>query len=59
MERYYSIQQVAEQFGVSTALIYALIRRGELGVYRVGPKLYRVPESALRAWQEAHFKPRH
>lgn len=53
MERYYSIKQVAEQLGVSKSLVYTLIRREELGVYRVGAKLYRVPESALKAWEKA------
>ncbi len=41
-----TVREVAARFRISTATVYAMCRRGELGHYRVSNAI-RVPESAL------------
>jgi excisionase family DNA binding protein len=46
LEPYLTVPGVANRLGVSTATVYALCRRGELGHYRISHAI-RVPESAI------------
>lgn len=46
---FYTIPQVAAMLRVSEAYLYALARRGDLPVVRIG-RLVRVRHSALEAW---------
>lgn len=48
-EAYYTIPQVAEKLQVSEALLYALAKRGDLPVLRIG-RLVRVSQSGLDKW---------
>ncbi len=45
-------RQVAEKLNISTFTAYELMRRGELPVIRVGPRLVRVREEDLRRFIE-------
>jgi excisionase family DNA binding protein len=43
---------VSKRIGVSTATVYALCRRGDLGHYRISNAI-RIPESALAKYLAA------
>ena len=47
--------EVAKVLGVSRALAYRLMQRGELPVVRIG-SCVRVPAEALRAWIDARVE---
>jgi excisionase family DNA binding protein len=44
-----TVREVAARLRISTATVYAMCRRGELGHYRVSNGI-RVPETALRRY---------
>jgi excisionase family DNA binding protein len=46
VEPYLPVRGVAKRVGASTATVYALCRRGDLGHYRISNAI-RIPESAL------------
>ena len=46
VERWLTVKEVAERFGVCTATVYALCKRGELRHVRVGNSI-RVAQSEL------------
>lgn len=43
-----SVQEVADQFGVSTKTVRRYIADGRLTAYRVGPKLIRIDADQAR-----------
>jgi len=47
--------EVAKVLGVSRAMAYRLMQRGELPVVRIG-SCVRVPAEALRAWIDARVE---
>jgi excisionase family DNA binding protein len=49
MERLYTVNDVAEMFGVTRAAVYIWMRKGKLGYVVVGEHR-RVPQSALDAF---------
>lgn len=49
--RFYTVQQVAGRYGVSTRIIYAALKSGTLKGVRIGG--WRVSEEALRAFELA------
>lgn len=53
---YYSVEQVAKQFGVGKKVIYGLIHSGELCGFYVGKKILRVSETELRRWEQAKLQ---
>ncbi|WP_117214422.1 helix-turn-helix domain-containing protein [Allorhizocola rhizosphaerae] len=51
MERFLTLEQVAEELNTSVAQIYALVRRGELPAIRLGGRgQWRVERAKLEAF---------
>ena len=51
-ERYYTPKEVAEILGVALDTVRIWLRNGTLKGFKVGPRLWRIPESALRDKEE-------
>ncbi|MDP9766510.1 helix-turn-helix domain-containing protein [Deinococcus enclensis] len=49
---YFSVHEVADRYKLSPRVIYAAIHAGDLQALRLGRKLFRVSEEALRAWEQ-------
>lgn len=49
--KFYSLEEVAELFGVNYQLIYKLVKTGELPSVRIG-KMFRISEPQLRAYMD-------
>lgn len=49
--KFYSLEEVAELFGVNYQLIYKLVKTGELPSVRIG-KMFRVSEVQLREYMD-------
>ena len=49
--KFYSLEEVAEIFGVNYQLIYKLVRSGELPSVRIG-KMFRVSEAQLKEYMD-------
>ena len=49
--KFYSLEEVAELFGVNYQLVYRLVRSGELSSTRVG-KVFRVSEPQLKEYMD-------
>ncbi|AKH16753.1 hypothetical protein SY84_06415 [Deinococcus soli (ex Cha et al. 2016)] len=49
---YFTVLEVAERYKLSPRVIYAAIHSGDLQALRLGRKLFRVSEDALRAWEQ-------
>ena len=49
--KFYSLEEVAEIFGVNYQLIYKLVKTGELPSVRIG-KMFRVSEAQLKAYMD-------
>ena len=47
-----SIRAVATMLGVVRATVWAMIKRGELPCYRIGPRVIRIPIQAVKDWRE-------
>lgn len=43
-------QEAADRLGISLRTLDALIQRGQLRAYRIGPKLVRIDEADLKAF---------
>lgn len=52
MEKLYTVEEVAEYLTVDPATVRAYLRGGELQGVKLGPRLWRVRESALEAFLE-------
>ena len=50
--KFYSLEEVAEIFGVNYQLIYKLVKSGELPSVRIG-KMFRVSEAQLEAYMDS------
>ena len=50
--KFYSLEEVAEIFGVNYQLIYKLVRSGELPSVRIG-KIFRVSEAQLKVYMDS------
>ena len=50
--KFYSLEEVAEIFGVNYQLIYKLVKTGELPSVRIG-KMFRVSEAQLKAYMDS------
>ena len=50
--KFYSLEEVAEIFGVNYQLIYKLVRSGELPSVRIG-KMFRVSEAQLKTYMDS------
>lgn len=46
----YSVAEAAQELGVSTSLVYKLVRQKELPSVRLGDRRLVVPHTALEAW---------
>ena len=46
MERFYSLEEVAELLGVNYQLIYRLVRAGDLPALKIG-RIYRITQAGL------------
>jgi excisionase family DNA binding protein len=51
-EKFLSILQVAEMFGVKKKTIFEWIQAGTLTVYKMGPKTFRIKECDVNAFIE-------
>lgn len=51
LERWYSVQEVADALGVSVATVRRFVRQGKIGAVRTG-HLWRIPESSLTEFRE-------
>ena len=49
--KFYSLEEVAELFGVNYQLIYKLVKSGELPSVRIG-KMFRVSEPQLKEYMD-------
>ncbi len=49
--KFYSLEEVAELFGVNYQLIYKLVKTGELPSVRIG-KMFRVSEPQLKTYMD-------
>ena len=56
METYYSVEQVAERYGVGKKIIYGLIHNGELRALQIGKKILRVSEAELQRWEQVRLQ---
>jgi len=59
-EKLFTQQEVAEIFNISTKSVRRYIQNGELEAYRIGPRLIRIPERAIKAFNAqsaAEFTP--
>lgn len=52
--RLLAAEEVSDLLGVSPALVYALVRRGELPAVRVGDRYVRFRAQALQDWIAEH-----
>ena len=52
--RLLAAEEVSDLLGVSPALVYALVRRGELPAVRVGDRYVRFRAEALQDWIAEH-----
>lgn len=52
-EKMYTVQEVAQQLRVSERTVRNWVERGELRVFRIGKRGYRIPESDLLAFIES------
>jgi excisionase family DNA binding protein len=48
--RLYTVSEVAKALGVSRGTVDALLKRGELGYYRIGQRGVRISEAELEAY---------
>lgn len=53
MKTYYSVEDVAQRYGVGKKIIYALIQGGDLQALKVGKKFLRISETELQRWEAA------
>jgi len=51
MDPWLTVKQVAEDFQVSTDLVYQAVWRKELEAQPIGRRGWRIRESSVRAWQ--------
>jgi excisionase family DNA binding protein len=51
-EKMYTVQEVAQQLRVSERTVRNWVERGELRVFRIGVRGYRIPETDLLAFIE-------
>jgi excisionase family DNA binding protein len=51
-EKMYTVQEVAQQLRVSERTVRNWVERGELRVFRIGKRGYRIPESDLLVFIE-------
>lgn len=51
-EKFLSIAAVADRLGMNKNTVYKRISEGELTVYKMGPKTYRVKESEVEKFIE-------
>lgn len=49
MRKFYSLEEIAEQLGVTYQLVYRLVRTGEMPAVRIG-KVYRVSDLDLETY---------
>ena len=49
--KFYSLEEVAELFGVNYQLVYKLVKSGELPSVRIG-KMFRVSEPQLKSYMD-------
>ena len=49
--KFYSLEEVADLFGVNYQLIYKLVKNGELSCVRIG-KMFRVSEAQLKEYMD-------
>ena len=54
MEKLYTCEDVAERYAVSTYTVREWIKAGRLTGYKISGKSYRIPESALLAFEKAN-----
>ncbi len=47
-ERTLTVHQVAERFNVSARTVWAWVAAGRLAAIKLGPRITRIPESAVR-----------
>lgn len=52
MEKFYSLEEVAELLGVNYQLIYRLVRSGDLPAIKIG-RIYRVTQAGLDEYLKA------
>ena len=52
MEKFYSLEEVAELLGVNYQLIYRLVRAGDLPALKIG-RIYRVTQAGLDEYLQA------
>ena len=50
--KFYSLEEVAEIFGVNYQLVYKLVKNGELPSVRIG-KMFRVSEVQLKTYMDS------
>lgn len=56
MDKYSSVDQLAERFGVGRKVIYKLIHDGDLRSVKVGKKCFRIPETEVQRWLTAQLQ---
>ncbi|MBR2425296.1 MAG: helix-turn-helix domain-containing protein, partial [Lentisphaeria bacterium] len=49
--KFYSLEEVADLFGVNYQLVYKLVKTGELPSVRIG-KIYRISEPQLKEYMD-------
>jgi excisionase family DNA binding protein len=52
MEKFYTLEQVAEMLGVNYQLIYRLVRSGDLPALKIG-RIYRITQDGLDEYLKA------
>ena len=57
MDEHLTVEEAAAKLKFSTATVRRLLRTGELGGVKFGPRQWRVPESSLKAYMEGGVKP--
>lgn len=50
---YMTVAQMSEIFGVSTTLIYRLIRSGEIPAIKIGHRSYRISSEVVRGIEQS------
>ena len=53
---YYSVEQIAERYGVGKKVIYGLIHGGQLRALQIGKKILRVSEAELQRWEQVRLQ---
>lgn len=55
-QKYYSVNDVAKILQLSPKTIRNMITRGDIDGYRVGPRVWRIADSALSTYLESRHK---